>query len=566
MVQQCGIEHSKEYYSDMQRYDVIVVGAGFAGMQMLMRLRQLGMSFLVIERGSDVGGTWYWNRYPGCRCDVPSLDYSVPWDPVTEQEWDWSERYAAQPEILAYVMHLAERHDLRRDIRFETVVSSVTWDEERGLWEVGTDCGDTIEAQFVVSGAGALSEPNMPDIPGLGNFKGELFHTGLWPKQPVELAGKRVAVLGTGSTGVQASTAIAKVAKHLTVLQRTAQYSLPCHTPPLTEADLAARRADYPAHREWQRNSISGVAPGLPMPFAMRAFDDPEETRFENYERCWQAGTASLVGVYGDASTNAEVAEEIAEFVRNKIRGVVKDPVTAERLCPPPSTYVGARRIIIDTGYFQIFNQPNVTLADITGDPIVEITDTGVKTRDNFYALDMLVVATGYDAVTGPLLAMNITGKNGARLNDLWANGPRTNLGLMIAGFPNLFTITGPGSPGVLVNVMFAIDQHVDWICRCIDHMRQTGAREIDATEQAQNEWQAHAAETYAKALRMDDEKNWYLGTNIPGKPRAPLVYQGGLGFYRGICDEIAADGYRGFVFGYGREAGAEENSKMNLA
>ena len=550
----------------MQRYDVIVVGAGFAGMQMQMRLRQLGLSFLVIERGSDLGGTWYWNRYPGCRCDVPSLDYSVPWDPVTEQEWDWTERYAAQPEILDYIQHLAERHDLRRDIRFETVVSAVTWHEERRLWEVATDRGDTFEAQFVVSAAGALSEPAMPDIPGIDTFKGELFHTGLWPKQPVDLAGKRVAVLGTGSTGVQAATAIAKVAKHLTVLQRTAQYSLPCHTPPLTKADLAERRADYPEHREWQRNSITGVAPALRLPFAMRAFDDPKETRFENYERCWNAGTAALVGVYGDASTNAEVAEEIAEFARNKIRGIVKDPVTAERLCPPPGAYVGARRIIIDTGYFEIYNQPNVTLADITADPIAEITETGVRTRDTFYELDMLVVATGYDAVTGPLLAMNITGKNGTRLKDIWAQGPRTYLGLMVAGFPNLFTITGPSSPGVLVNVMFAIDQHVDWICRCIEHMRATGAREIDTTEQFQKEWQAHAAETYANALRMDDEKNWYLGTNIPGKPRAPLVYQGGLAIYRGICDEIVADGYRGFVFGYGQGAALGEKSEADFA
>ncbi len=533
----------------MQRFDAIVVGAGFAGMQMLSRLRQLQMTALVIERGSDVGGTWYWNRYPGARCDVPSLDYSVPWDDELDQQWDWSERYAAQPEILAYAAELANRHDLRRDIKFGTVVSRLTWNEASKVWLVETDQGDAFEAQFVISGAGALSEPNLPDIPGIGSFAGEMYHTGRWPKQPVSLAGKRVAVLGTGSTGVQAATAIAKQAEHLYVLQRTPQFSLPCLTPPLSDADRAERRANYPEHREWQRNSHVAASPSLPdTPFAPRASDHPKDLRFANYERCWQTGTPALMGAYSDISTNAEVNTEVSDFVRDKIRSVVKNPDTAERLCPAPGSHIGTRRIIIDTGYYPIFNQPNVSLVDLRDDPIVSFTAAGVQTRQAFRELDMLVVATGYDAVTGPLLAMNITGRNAVPLRQAWAEFPRSYLGLMVAGFPNLFTITGPSSPGVLANVIFAIDQHVNWIADCLAHMRQTGAAVIDTTSEAEQTWQAHTFEINAKSLRMQDSNNWYLGSNIPGKPRAVLVYPGGLGFYKNQCEDIAADNYRGFA------------------
>jgi cyclohexanone monooxygenase len=533
----------------MQRFDVAVVGAGFAGMHMLWRLRQLDMSIQVFERGSDVGGTWYWNRYPGARCDVPSMDYSAPWDPETDQEWDWSERYSAQPEILRYANALADRHDLRREIRFGTSVTSATWDEARMLWTIETDAGDAVEARFFISAAGALSEPNLPDIPGITSFEGELYHTGRWPKEGVALTGRRVAVLGTGSTGIQASTAIAKEAGQLYVLQRTAQFSLPCHTPPLTDDVRNERKARYPEHRAWQRDSYAATWMDVGIPFGMVAFDDPREKRFENYETCWNSGTAALVGVYADVATDAEVNREVSDFVRDKIRGIVEDPQTAEKLCPLPDAHIGTRRIIIDTGYYQIFNQPNVTLVDIRSDPIEEITADGVRTRDHFYPIDVLVVATGYDAVTGPLLAMNITGKDGHTLSEAWAEGPRSYLGLMVAGFPNLFAITGPSSPGVLANVIFSIDQHVNWIADCLVHMARIGATEIDTGPEAEAEWQAHAMETLARGLRMKDSNNWYLGTNIPGKPRAPLVYQGGLNGYRARCDAIAADGYRGFTF-----------------
>jgi len=537
-----------------QTFDAIVVGAGFAGMHTLFRLRQMNMSAVVIEKGTDVGGTWYWNRYPGARCDVPSLDYSVPWDPELDQEWYWTEKYSTQPEILTYASHLADRHDFRRDIKFETTVTSATWDEARNVWKVGTDKGDAFEAQFLISAAGALSEPNLPDIPGIGDFKGELYHTGRWPREKVELKGKRIAVLGTGSTGVQASTAIAKQADHLYVMQRTAQFSLPCLTPPLTEEDHAELRARYPEHREWQRSSYAATSSTIDTPFGDHAFDDPKEVRFANYEKAWGNGTAALVGVYADVSTNAEVAQEVSDFVRDKIRAKVKDPETAESLCPPQGTYVGTRRIIIDTGYYEIFNQDNVTLVDLRKDPIERITADGVQTKNNSYPLDMLVVATGYDAVTGPLIAMNITGKDGVKLADTWADGPHTYLGIMVAGFPNLFTITGPASPGVLANVIYSIDQHVDWSCRAIEHMRETGATTIDTTPEAEAEWNAHAMDTVKDQLRINDENNWYMGTNVPGKPRSVLVYQGGLGFYRDRCNEIAEDNYRGFVFGYEKE------------
>lgn len=530
-----------------EAFDVIVVGAGFAGMNMLMKLRKIGMSALVVERGSDVGGTWYWNRYPGARCDVPSLDYSVPWDEEADQEWNWSERYSTQPEILEYIRYLADRNDVRKDMRFNTAVTKMTWDEARRLWIVGTDKGDVLEARYVVSGAGALSEPNMPDIPGIGSFAGELYHTGRWPREGVDLKGKRVAVLGTGSTGVQASTAIAAQADHLYVLQRTAQYSLPCHSPALTEEQLAEHKAAYPQFREAQRHSYTATTPILKLPFAPRAADHQRELRFENYERLWNTGTNILLGAYGDVSTNPEVAQELSDFVRDKIRAKVKDPVTAEKLCPPEGSYIGTRRIIIDTGYYEIFNQSNVTLVDIRADPIVEITPTGIKTENAFHPIDVLVVATGYDAVSGPLLKMNITGQNGLRLDQAWADGPHSYLGLMVAGFPNLFTITGPSSPGVLANVIFSIEQHVEWIGDCLDHLRSTGATRIEATEEAQREWQAHAMATVAATLRFNDDNNWYLGTNVPGKPRAVLVYQGGLKLYRDRCDEIAAQGYRGF-------------------
>jgi cyclohexanone monooxygenase len=528
-----------------ERFDAVVVGAGFAGLHMLWKLRGMGLSAVVIEKGADVGGTWYWNRYPGCRCDVPSMEYSVPWDAELDQEWDWTEKYSTQPEILSYAQRLADKHDLKKDIRFDRTVVAAARDEKRDLWVVETDKGDVYEAPVFISGAGALSEPILPDIPGIRTFKGELYHTGRWPKQPVDMKGKRVAVLGTGSTGVQACTAIAAEAGHLFVLQRTPQFSLPAINRILSKEEKDAFKANYPEHRVWQRGSFAAQITGTP--YGPKAFDDPKERRFEIYEKCWNIGRQDLLGCYLDINSDAEVNAEVSEFARGKIRSIVKDPVVAEKLCPKENP-IGTRRIIIDTGYFEIFNQPNVTLVDIKSDPIEEITETGVRLKSGvFHELDILVVATGYDALTGPLLAMNVTGRGGVKLKDAWANGPQNYLGVMIAGFPNLFTITGPGSPSVHVNVIYAIDQHVEWIARCLADMRNTGAKTIEPTLEAQAEWMQHINTLASRGLRIKDKNNWYLGQNVPGKPQGVMTYYAGLANYRAECDKVAAENYRGF-------------------
>ncbi|MBV2148111.1 NAD(P)/FAD-dependent oxidoreductase [Sphingobium sp. AS12] len=526
--------------------DVIVIGAGFGGINALWKLRGMGFDTLVLERGGEVGGTWYWNRYPGCRCDVPSMEYSVPWDPELDQQWDWTERYSGQSEILEYAKHLADRHDLRRDIIFNRTVTGICRDEGRGLWQVETDAGETYEARYVVTAAGCLSTPNLPDITGIRDFRGEMYHTGEWPHDHVTLAGKEVAVLGTGSTGVQASTAIAGEAGHLFVLQRTAQYSLPSLNRPLREEEKAEMKARYPEHRAWQRNSFAGQQ--MDPPAGMKAFDDPKKRRLEVYERAWRAGRQDLIACYADIGVDADVNAEVAEFARAKIRSIVNDPAIAEKLCPTANP-IGTRRIIMDTGYFEIFNQDNVSLVDISEDPIDRFVENGVQLRSGrLIELDMLVIATGYDAVTGPLLAMNITGTGRVRLADVWRDGPRSYLGLMVKDFPNLFTITGPTSPTVHANVIFAIDQHVDWIADCLDYLQRNDIASIEPTDEAQDEWLAHVAEVGSRGLRASDTNNWYLGQNIPGKPRAFMTYAGGLNNYRARCDAVAQDGYRGFM------------------
>ncbi len=528
-----------------EQFDVVVIGAGFGGLHMLWKLRGLGESAVALERAGDVGGTWYWNRYPGARCDVPSVEYSVPWDRELEQEWDWSERYSAQPEILAYIEEVARRHDLKRDIRFETTVTAITRDEERGLWVVETDTGTPFEAPVVISAAGCLSTPNLPDIPGIEDFARPLHHTGRWPHDPVGFEGKNVGVIGTGSTGVQASTAIAAEAGHLFVFQRTAQYSLPALNRPLTKDEKAEAKRTYGKLRHVQRNSFGAAT--IEPPMAMKAFAIAKEKRFAEYERRWNIGRQDLLAAFADIGTDAEVNAEVSEWVRGKIRGIVDDPDLAEKLCPTVNPF-GTRRIIMDTGYFEIFNQDNVSLVDIREDPIARITQTGAQLESGrFIELDMLVIATGYDAVTGPLLDMNITGKGGQKLNDKWAHGPETWLGLMMHGFPNLFTITGPQSPTVHANVIMAIEQHVDWIADCLQYMDTEGIAEIEPRHESEVEWAMTVAAIGSANLRAKDTNNWYLGQNVPGKPVSYMTYQGGLDRYRKVCDEVAADGYRGF-------------------
>lgn len=524
-------------------FKVLVIGAGFAGMHMLWKLRTMGIQAVVIEQGADVGGTWYWNSYPGARCDVPSLEYSYAFDDALQQEWEWTERFASQPEIFRYLSHVADRFDLRRDIQFNTRVTSLVYDENRNLWIVGTEGGEIFESHYVITATGCLSAPLLPNIKGIEDFRGLLFHTSRWPKEGVEMEGKRVGIIGTGSTGVQVATVTAPIAEHLYVFQRTPQYCLPAFNGPLDPAVQAKTKAKYHELRDYQRNSFA--AQYFEPPAGSHTMADEPEKRRNVFEEKWKAGRPELAWAYEDTPVDEIANREAANFVREKIRSTVKDPELAEQLCP--TIPLGSRRTILDTGYYEIYNRSNVTLVNVAKSPIIEITEDAVVTKDNQYPVDILVVATGFDAVTGPLLKMNIVGKGGIKLNELWKDrGPVTYLGVMVAGFPNLFTITGPGSPSVHVNVVYAIDQHVEWISRCLADLNERGATKMEATEAASEQWMAHAVEVSTKSLWFKVD-SWWTGSNVPGKPRTLLGYRGGLGTYREQADAVAASGYSGF-------------------
>ncbi len=525
--------------------DVAIVGAGFSGLYMLQRVRDvLHLETQVFEAGDGVGGTWYWNRYPGARCDSESYYYSYSFSRELEQEWNWSSRYPEQPEILGYLNHVADRFDLRRSIRFETRVTSATFDEASNRWNLTTDTGERISAQFLVSAVGCLSSSNTPDFPGIDSFEGECYHTGAWPHEGVDFTGKRVGLIGTGSTGIQATPVIAAQAQHLTVFQRTPNYSIPARNEPLS-AELAAEiKANYDEIRQKCRDSDFGF-PYVP---SERLAGDatPEEQR-RVYEELWQlGGFRFFMSSFSDLLTDEAANDTAAEFVRAKIREIVKDPATAELLAPTDHPY-GTKRPPIDTSYYESYNRDNVTLIDVRKAAIVEITAGGLRTEDAEYALDTIVYATGFDAMTGALLKMNIRGVDGMRLADKWADGPRSLLGLQVVGFPNLFTITGPGSPSVLVNMPVAIEQHVEWICDCIEYLGRNGLSRIEATEAAQNAWVQHVFDEADETL-FPLANSWYMGANIPGKTRVFMPYVGGMGQYRDRCAEVVANGYEGFA------------------
>jgi cyclohexanone monooxygenase len=535
-------------------FDVIVVGAGFAGLYLLHRLRGMGLTARVYEAGDDVGGTWYWNRYPGARCDAESLAYSYSFSPELEQQWSWSERYATQPEILRYAQHVAQRFDLRRDIRFECRVTSAKFDDARGEWRVETDRGDQATAQFCIMATGCLSVPQVPAIEGVDQFAGNLYYASQWPHEPVSFAGQRVGVIGTGSSAIQAIPVIAEQAGHLTVFQRTPNFSVPAANAPLDPAFVEGFKQHYPEHRHNHRLGMgSGFGdlqvephPGGPSYLTSEGVSEAELR--EQLEKYWRIGGARFMGVIADTIINERTNAFVADFVRDKIRSIVRDPVTAEALCPT-SHPIGTKRICVDTGYYDTFNRDNVQLVDLKKNPIERITADGVQTRDAFYPLDTLVLATGFDAMTGALLRMEIEGTNGVRLADKWAAGPRSYLGLGIAGFPNLFTITGPGSPSVLSNMLVSIEQHVDWVVACIEHMRKHGLTRVEAQRAAEEQWVDHVNEV-ANATLFPKGGSWYLGANIPGKPRVFMPYAAGVGVYREVCDRVVANGYEGFAFG----------------
>jgi cyclohexanone monooxygenase len=530
--------------SQADAYDVVVVGAGFAGMYMLHRLRGLGFSVRVYEQGSGVGGTWYWNRYPGARCDVESMQYSYSFSDELQQEWDWSERYAPQPEILKYANHVADKYNLRADIQFGARVDRAAFDEDENIWSVATSDGKTVAAKFVVLATGCLSNARMPDIKGLGGFEGQVYHTGNWPLERIDFTGLRVGVIGTGSSAIQSIPVIAEQAKHLTVFQRTPNFSIPAHNAPLTAEERDAFRANYPEIRRFAREvARNGIYTEMP---DRGALEDGDNERRAKYEQRWQRGGLTFMSVYNDLALNKAANDTAADFVREKIAEIVEDPGTA-RLLQPTSYPIGTKRICIDTEYFATFNRPNVTLVDIKSNPIDEILPHAVRTGGKDREVDALVLATGFDAMTGSVAKIDITGRDGLTLNRKWAEGPKTYLGLMSAGFPNLFIITGPGSPSVLSNMIVSIEQHVDWISDCIAYMRDHGFDSLEAEKDAEDKWVAHVNEVAFSTL-YPQANSWYMGANIPGKPRIFMPYIGGVGPYRQICNEVAAKGYEGFA------------------
>ncbi|GAC1596499.1 MAG: alpha/beta hydrolase fold domain-containing protein [Acidimicrobiales bacterium] len=526
--------------------DVVVVGAGFSGLYLLHRLRGLGLSVRVLEAGEDVGGTWYWNRYPGARCDIPTTDYTYSFDPELEAEWTWSEKYATQPEILAYLQHVADRYDLRGDISFATQVQSAVWDTEASRWELQTGAGEAITCRYYVMASGCLSVPKVVDIEGADRFGGPVYFTSRWPHDGVELAGKRVAVIGTGSSGIQSIPLIAAQAAQLTVFQRTPNFSLPAHNGPPPAEKVAALESDRAAYREaakWSR----GGSPGEPT--LLSAVASPEEVRRERFEAAWEAGQLfEILGVFNDLLVSPAANEIVAEMIREKIRGIVADPDTAESLCPKDHPF-GTKRPCLDTNYFQTYNLPHVRLVDLRRDPIATITETGIDTMAQSFEFDAIVYATGFDAMTGAIVGVDITGRDGVTLKDKWAHGPTTYLGLTTVGFPNFFTVTGPGSPSVLSNMAVSIEQHVDWIADCLGHLRANGFETIEPTALAESGWVDHVNDCAAITL-YPTANSWYMGANVPGKPRVFLPYVGGVDVYRRACDEVVERGYLGFTLG----------------
>jgi cyclohexanone monooxygenase len=534
----------KRQAADNQDYDAVVVGAGFAGMYMLHRLRGLGLSVRVYEQGDGVGGTWYWNRYPGARCDVESMQYSYSFSDELQQEWDWSERYAPQPEILKYANHVADRFDLRGDIQFSTRVDRAAFDENANRWSVSTSDGNTVSATYVILATGCLSNARMPDIKGLPDFKGEVYHTGHWPHQPVDFTGRRVAVIGTGSSAIQSVPVIAAQAVHLTVFQRTANFSIPARNAPLTAQEREAFRADYPEIRRKAREEMrNGIYQELP---DRGALDDGDNARRAKYESRWAYGGLTFMGAYNNLALDQAANDTAADFVRAKIAEIVRDPQTAE-LLQPNNHPIGSKRICVDTDYYATFNRPNVTLVDIRDGGIEEILPNAVRAGGKDYEVDALVLATGFDAMTGSVAKIDIVGRGGRTLKNKWAEGPRTYLGLMSEGFPNLFIITGPGSPSVLSNMIVSIEQHVDWIADCVAYLRDRALDTMEATREAEDKWVAHVNEVAYTTL-YPQANSWYMGANIPGKPRIFMPYIGGVGVYRQICNDVAAKGYRGFA------------------
>jgi len=534
--------------SSTQYFDAVVVGAGVGGLYALYRLRdKLGLNVKVLEAGTDVGGTWYWNRYPGCRCDVESLEYSFSFDADLEQEWSWPERYGNQPEILDYVRHVAKRFDLYKDIQFKTRVARATYDRESNLWTLATEDGGTFATPMTVMATGNLSIPRVPDFASLDEFKGETYHTGLWPHEGVDFTGKRVGVIGTGSSGVQAIPIIAKQAKELTVFQRTANFILPARNGPMDRAKEAEHKSTYRERRLAAYDTPFGIA-GYPPP-VKSALKATAEERREKFDQKWaEGGSISFLYSYTDLLTSKEANDLAVEYVHERIKEIVQNPETAELLCPNDHP-IGTKRLVLDTDYYPVYNKPHVSLINVRAVPIAGLGDKGVKLEDGReFELDAIVFATGFDAMTGALKEIDIRTTDGTSLTENWSAGPYTMLGVMTAGFPNMFMITGPGSPGVKSQMILSCEQHVDWICDLVAHMRNHGLATVEPTPGAQFDWTMHVKQV-ADSTLYPMAASWYMGANIPGKPRVFMPYVGGVHTYKKKCDAVAAEGYPGFSF-----------------
>jgi cation diffusion facilitator CzcD-associated flavoprotein CzcO len=528
--------------------DALIVGAGFSGLYQLHLLRdRLGLAVEVVEAASDIGGVWYWNRYPGARCDSESFTYCYTFSDELLRHWQWSERFAQPDEIRSYLAYVSERLDLRRSIRFSTRVVAAHFDEVASLWHVTTETGERISARFLIAATGCLSAANLPQIDGLASFGGEWYHTGEWPHGDVDFTGRRVGLIGTGSTGIQVAPVIAEVAAHLTVFQRTANYSVPARNAPLTPQFQAHLKENYAA--------IKALIHSTPNGHAFRnvdrsVFDVSPEERHALFEAAWAKGGPQFREPFRDLALNTEANDTVAEYIKSKIRDIVKDPETAAILLAIDHPYA-AKRPPLDTGYFETFNRSNVSLVDLGSEPIETITPAGIQTQTREHALDVIVFATGFDAFTGALAKIEIRGRGDLLLENAWETGPVSYLGLQIAGFPNLFTVTGPGSPAVLVNMTVAIEQHVEWIADCIAHMRANGFNRIEAHSAAQDSWLEEVKSAADATLMSKVQHSWYLGANVPGKPRVFMPYAGGMVRYREICVDVARDGYRGFLLAH---------------
>lgn len=524
--------------------DVIVVGAGFAGLYLLNRFRKQAVSIRCFERGDGVGGTWYWNRYPGARCDVESMQYSYGFDDDLQQEWDWPEKFSAQPDIMAYANHVADRFDLKRYIDFETEVRAAHFDEDARLWRIETSTGEIVTAKYFVMAGGCISTAQIPKFEGLSDYKGKTYHTGAWPHEKVSFAGMRVAVIGTGSSAIQAIPVIAKEAASLTVFQRQANFTIPSRNQKMTDVYAQSWKDGYPEKRQEMRYMPNGVLRELN---DKKALEVSEEERLATYEARWEAGGSGFLGAFNDIMTNKAANDTMADFVRNKIRATVKDKVTAEILCPTTHP-IGTKRLCVDSGYYETYNRDNVELVDISETPISSLTESGLAVGDRTFEFDAIVFATGFDAMTGTLFNVDIRGRGGKALKDKWYAGPRTYLGLMSEGFPNMFMITGPGSPSVKSNMITSIEQHVELVTDSIQHMREAGLDLMEPDLQAEDEWVDHVQVVAYKTL-FPQANSWYMGANIPGKPRLFMPYIAGVGSYRRTCEEIMANGFKGFRF-----------------